>query len=171
MPVNRPLRGFLGCALLLVGFNAQAWAKTPQDAGRSPIEFRLHHPVASASMDVDIWAPVDPGVVLETQQDLQAIRQSALPPADPRQSFGDVLLAGLATLPVAGQFANHDWLKGLVTLGTAAGLTTAIVLGSERNNPQLVRLGTLGLYPLAVFGAVDAFVTRQQRDAKPTSPP
>ena len=171
MLATRPLRGFLGCALLLTGFNAQALAQTPQNISRSPIEFRLHSPSASASMDVDIWAPVDPGVLLETQQALQAIRPSALPASDPRQSFGDVMLAGLATLPVAGQFANHDWLKGLVTLCTAAGLTTAIVLGNERNNPQLVRLGTLGLYPLALFGTVDAYVTRQQRDAKPMASP
>jgi len=171
MFVTRPLRGIIGCSLLVTGSTLPAFAEPSPDASRSPIEFRLHHPVASASTDVDIWTPADPRVLLDTQADLAALRPPASAPEDPRHSFGSVVLTGLASLPVIGQFANHDWMKGLVTLGTAAGLTAAIVLGHERNNPQLVRLGTLGLTPLAVFGTVDALVTRQQREAEAAAHP
>ncbi len=171
MLVTRPLWGLICGTLLLSGFNSPAWAQAARNAERSPIEFRLHHPEATASTDVDIWAPADPRVLHDTQQDLAAIQQSVSPSRDSRPSFTDALLTGMATLPVIGQFANHDWMKGLVTLGTAAGLTTAIVIGNDRNDPQLVRLGTLGLYPLAVFGTVDALVTRQKREAKPSVHP
>ena len=164
MLVSRPLLGFIGIALFLTGLDRPALGRTSQDAARSPIEFRLHHAEASASTDVDIWAPADSRMILETQAELSAIRQSASSSGDSRRSFSDVVLTGVSILPVYGQFANHDWMKGIVALGTAAGLTTAIVLGNERSNPELVRLGTLGLYPLFVFGTLDAYFTRAHRE-------
>ena len=164
MFVSRPLLGFIGCALLLTGLDRPAWGQSTPRADRAPIEFRLHHVDASASTDVDIWTPVDSRVLLDTQTELTAMRQTLSAAGDSRRSFSDVVLTGFSMLPVVGQFANRDWMKGLVTLGTAAGLTTAIVLGNDRNNPDLVRLGTLGLYPLAVFGTLDAYFTRTQRE-------
>lgn len=172
MLVSRSLRGFLGCTLALHGLGvalpAPALAQEARVA-RAPIEFRLHAPAASASSEVDIWAPADPRIILEAQSEITALRQSVGPPADARHSFGGMLLGAVTALPVIGQFANHEWMKGTLALVTAAGLTTAIVLGNDRGDAQLVRLGTLGLYPLAIYGTVDALVTRQQR-ATPATP-
>lgn len=171
MFINRPLMGLLGSWLLIVAVDRPVLGQPAQASSRSPIEFRLHHPDSTASTDVDIWAPADSRVIVETQAELSAIRQAMPSPAESRRSFSDVVLTGVSLLPVVGQFANRDWMKGLVTLGTAAGLTTAIVIGNERNNPELVRLGTLGLYPLVVFGSLDAYFTRAQRDQQSPQKP
>ena len=164
MFINRPVLGLIGSLILIAALGEPVLGQPAQAPARAPIEFRLHHPDSSASTDVDIWAPADARVIIETQAEISAIRQTLSSPIETRHAFSDVVLTGVSMLPVVGQFTNRDWMKGFVTLGTAAGLTTAIVLGNHQNNPELVRLGTLGLYPLVVFGSLDAYFTRVHRD-------
>lgn len=163
-PLRRGPLGYLALLGLVGLLMAEpVLADAPLASERSPIEFRLH-PVESTPLpDADIWTPADPQVLLETQAELSALRPQLDSLHEERAPFGDAVLSTLTTLPIVGQFANREWMKGLIALGTAAGLATAIVVGSDQNNPQLVRLGTLGLYPLAVFGSLDAYVTRANR--------
>lgn len=162
MTVNRVFSLLLGSAFLLASAGRPVLAKA-DDPERSPIEFRLVHPEAAPYRDGDLWEDVNPAVLRETQQGLDALRRSPAAAEDPRQSFSSVLRGGLSILPVVGQFANHDWMKGLIVLGTGAGLVTGIALGQQRDNPELTRLGTLGLYPLVLFSMLDAFGTSRQR--------
>lgn len=162
MFINRLLIALLGGALLGNGLAAPGWAIPAEPSERAPIEFHLHSATPSVAGDHDIWTSSEAALILRSQQELAALRP-AMAAADLRQPFSEAVSSGLSLLPVVGQFANQDWMKGLVALGTAAGLTTAIVLGQSQNQPDLVRLGTLGLYPLVIMGTLDAYATRQER--------
>jgi hypothetical protein len=171
MVIVRKLSVAIACALAGTALARPALATSADATERAPLEFRLHHPETAASRDHDIWEPSDPSLLLRVQQELSVLQPSKGLQEDPRHAFGDMVLAGVTTLPVVGQFANHDWLKGLLVLGTGAGLTAGIVLGNQRNDAELTRLGTLGLYPLVLFSMLDAFVTAQSRkSAAPSSP-
>lgn len=167
MPVNRPISALLAATMTL-GLMAVPSLADPLPRERSPIEFRLVHPETRPTPETDIWEAADPAALLEMQQGLLEIR-SRPSEADPRQAFAAALGRGITMLPVIGQFANHDWLKGLLVLGTGAGLAAGIYLGQERDAPELVRLGSLGLYPLVVFSMADAIGTSKHRE-KTTSP-
>jgi hypothetical protein len=162
MPINRII---LATTLTLSAIGQSARAEPPlpaEDASRAPIEFRLVHPAPHTPEDTDVFEEGDPAAIQRLQAEMAAMPRLANP-HDPRQSFTSVLASGLTLLPVIGQFANHDWVKGLLVLGTGAGLGVGIYLGQRDGNPQLIRLGTLGLYPLAAFSVLDAYATSRHR--------
>lgn len=171
MLVNRSISAVLGSAMTL-GLMAGPSHADPMPSERSPIEFRLVHPEPRPTPETDIWEAPDPAALRKPQQErLELGNRAAV--ADPRQTFASALGTGIAMLPVIGQFANHDWLKGLLVLGTGAGLAAGIYLGQRRDDPELVRLGSLGLYPLVVFSMADAIGTSRHREnaSSPVSKP
>lgn len=155
----------LGTALTLSLFSLPAAAESPvhpAEEARPAIEFRLRHPEPRPDRDADIFEEADPGVFERLQAEIAA-RPKPAASHDPRASFTGVLGSGLRHLPVVGQFANQDFIKGFLILGTGAGLGAAIYLGERDGNPSFTRLGTLGLYPLVIFSLLDAYGTAGHR--------
>ncbi|GEM_PF-2191595 len=175
MTVNHLVSVLTGCSLALAAIAGPASAEPAEKAASGSIQFRLRHPepgspqAGTSEHDEAIWEDVNPAWIREAQEGLLESRHPVAQGEDPRSTLSGAVLSGLTLLPVVGQFANHEWMKGLLVLGTGIGLATGITLGNRRGNPQLVQLGTLGLYPLVGFSLIDAYGTAQHRNSQKTA--
>lgn len=146
-----------------------AWADPEEAPVRPPIDFRVDQPEVQPVPETDLFEEADPEAVLEEQRRLSALRQPLVTSNDTRQPVTSALLSGLAVLPGIGQFVNGEWLKGLLVLGTGSLLVAGIQVGNQRKNPSLVTTATYGLYPLVLFGTVDAIATSRRRPSFETT--